>query len=338
MPTTFAVVPRSRRSADWIRARAPGTARDAGAPARSISARRPARSRPAGARRASPTSRHDAPGRRGAAKRGQPVAPTRVLDEDDGDGAVLAGVQDLVAELGVVEVLRRPERAPRIRLARLSRHQQDDLAEDVEARVVVVAERRRRDAVASEHHLARDVSVGREGEREEIRASSERPGRGAGRRHLDRRAGREPDTRQHLEALEESATVAGGTKAEPPELGLEVAGRPVGPGGARAAAFHAGIAQVPDPAEEASRLGNRLGGAGPARCSGNRPDDQGEKEAAGARPSAGGRCRGTPRRTCTHAVCRGRPRVPERGLPSRQSPGAGSRDTEAPRASGPWCP
>jgi hypothetical protein len=93
-----------------------------------------------------------------------------------------------------------------------------------------------------------------------------------------------------------------------------------------------------DPAEEASRLGNRLGGAGPARSSGDRPDDEGEKEAAGARPSAGGRCRGTPRRTCTHAVCRGRPRAPARGLPSRQSPVAGSHDTEAPRASSPWCP
>ena len=184
MPTTFAVVPRSRRSAERTRARTPGSARDTGAPVRSIWARRAARSSPAWTQQrvgdlAPGRERDDAPGRRGAAKRRQPVATPRILHHDHGGGAVLAGVQDLVPKLGVVEVLRRAERSPGIRFARLPGHHQDDLAADVEPRVVVVAERRRGDPVPGEGDVARDVPVRREREREKVRAPGEGPRRGA---------------------------------------------------------------------------------------------------------------------------------------------------------------
>src|SRR5262245_59738420 len=77
-------------------------------------------------------------------------------------GPVLARVQDLVPELGVVEVLGGPERALRLGLARLARHHQDDLAADVDPGVVVVAEEPRGNAVAGEGHVARQVPVPRE--------------------------------------------------------------------------------------------------------------------------------------------------------------------------------
>ena len=232
MPTTFAVAPRSRRSAERTRARTPGSTRDSGR-ARPVDLGAEGREvEPAWTQHrvgdlAPGRERDDAPGRRRAAKRRQPVATPRILHHDHGGGAVLAGVQDLVPKLGVVEVLRRAERSPGIRFARLPGHHDDDLAADVESRVVVVAERRRGDPVPGEGDVARDVPVRREREREKVRAPGEGPRRGAGRRHLDRGAGGQAHAGQDLEALEVAAGVAGGAEAEAPELGNEVGRRAV---------------------------------------------------------------------------------------------------------------
>ena len=349
---------RCRRRSPWCRARgrapsgsAPGRrARraSAGAPVRSMRAERAARSRPPGPRSASATSRRaetatipqDGVAPRSGVSRSPRAGP---LDDDHRRRAVLARVEDLVAELGVVEVLGRAKRPLGIRLARLAGHHQHDLAPDVEAGVVVVAERRRGDPVAGEDDLGEDVAVLGERERQEGLLAGEDARGSARHRDLEQGARGEAHARQHLEALEEAARVAGGTKAEALELPRHVRGRPVRPRRPGRAAVHGGLAQVPDPAEEPRRLGHPLRRAGArddAEADQREQEDPGQ-DAAPARhggATAAARCSGTPRRRCSHVASRGRP--PARGPAPRlpRSPAAGSRGSAGPRASGPWSP
>jgi hypothetical protein len=98
----------------------------------------------------------------------------RALDHDHAGGAVLSRVQDLVPQLGVVEVLRRAEGRLRVALARLAGHHEDDLASRVQSGVVVVADRRGGDAVARERRVGGDRAVVGKREGQEVRARRER--------------------------------------------------------------------------------------------------------------------------------------------------------------------
>ena len=160
--------------------------------------------------------RRDDPGPRGhlAAPGRQIVRPgvaPHVAHAQDRGGPVVACVRRLVAPLGEAVMPRIPERRGGIRLTREVLRDEHDLPLHVEAGVVVVAERRRGDAVAREDDLALRRAVVAEVEREEVRP--ERGGRLADRERVplpERRAER------RLEALE-VARVERGREAGLPE-------------------------------------------------------------------------------------------------------------------------
>ena len=156
--------------------------------------------------------------------------------EQDGLRAVLARVDELVGAIAVVIRLGTAERARLILRARLTRDREHDLAARVDARVVVVAEIGRRDAVAHEHDVGFRGAVLRHAQRREVRAERERL-RGSGH---ERQAGRgaEPDTRRHGHGLEVRPALARGREPGVAEGACDVPGSALGADGARLAPLH----------------------------------------------------------------------------------------------------
>src|SRR5262249_1470796 len=88
----------------------------------------------------------------------------RASHDEDPLGAMFPSVDDLVAHLGVMEGLRPSKRPLLVGLLGFVRHYDDDLLVDIEARIIIVIELRRRDAIARERHLAADAPLLREAE------------------------------------------------------------------------------------------------------------------------------------------------------------------------------
>jgi hypothetical protein len=159
-----------------------------------------------------------------------------MVHEQERAGPVLARVDQLVAALRVVVRVRTAERARRILPARLARERQHDLVADVDARVVVPAEIRRRDPVADEDDLARAQPVVRDRERREVGSDRERSRRVRGHRECRRRA--EPDAGRDGKGLTKRAAVPRGLKAGVLKRASDVVGGALRARRSRLPAFH----------------------------------------------------------------------------------------------------
>ena len=193
-------------------------------------------------------------------------------DEEDRPRTVLAGVDDLVAALGVVIRLRPPEGTGRVVRSRLARHGQHDLVAHVEVGVVVVVEVARRDAVADEDHVGFGRSVGRHRERQELLA--ERQVSRGGCDDGERVAAAEFDAGRDRKRLEEGLVVAARLEAGFREDALDVLAGAVGARSARAAAVHLGRREGLDLIEQpGGRRQGRIGGEGSGRDGEDDQDD-----------------------------------------------------------------
>ncbi len=178
----------------------------------------------------------DAVGLREATQDREVVALARMRDEQDGAGAVLARVDDLVRSLRVVVRLRAAKRAGRIVGARIAGQHDHDAIPRRQPRVVVVLQIGRGDAVAGEHDLPLGHAVGGDGQRREVRAEREGPGRG--RAQGQRVDCAEPRAGGHAEGLQIGAGVAAGPQTGRAEEIGDVARRAVGARGARSTTVH----------------------------------------------------------------------------------------------------
>ena len=158
------------------------------------------------------------------------------IHKDYGFGPVNLGVHGLVLQLRMGGVCLAFKLALFVELLRFLPQQQHDLALDVQARVVVIAVFRRRDAVARKHHLPRRLAALREVERHKIFAGFERLGLAANR-VLQPVAGCEPGACGDGEGLAEGVGAGHGFESERLELFGDILGRQVELFGARAAAF-----------------------------------------------------------------------------------------------------
>ncbi|HSN68124.1 MAG TPA: hypothetical protein VLV48_02700 [Thermoanaerobaculia bacterium] len=205
-------------------------------------------------------------------------------DEDDGGGAALARLMDLVARRGPAARLPSIERRRVVALLRLVAEHQDDLPLQVEAVELLIADRRRFDAVAGEDELPLERAGAGEPERCPVvesppcavGAATTRTdhGRGAGERVPVEQRNARLDAERLAIARAEPGAKAGLAKARlDPGRGARDAG------GADPPPLHRIVRQGPDPGS----IGRRIGPGGLLGDRGRRGEKEYDKKRNGER-------------------------------------------------------
>ena len=164
--------------------------------------------------------------------------------EEDPGRAVLSRVDELVGALAVVVGLRLPERARRVLASRLAGECDDDPVAHLDARVVVVPQVGRRDAVPDEDDFRRLRAVGGDRERGEVRPQAEPSRRGGQDGERIRAPQAQPG--RHRERLQERDGLTRRGEAGRLEDRGHVRGRPIGTRRARGTPLHRGRRERPD--------------------------------------------------------------------------------------------